>query len=114
VTTTDGHPSPGKLRQVKNEWFLLTPEGALMAALDASDLQSDPDEKLGSAPVHVVRFHWNGIPTRIFLNAYSGFLSASEILFADPTALAMRPGAIFVSGWPTPFGNSSPAVCTIP
>jgi hypothetical protein len=91
VTRTDGHPSAGKLRYSKNEWFPLTPEGALIAALDASDLQSDPDETLGSAPVHVVRFHWNEIPVRIFLNAYSGFLSASEIVFADPYSVANAP-----------------------
>jgi hypothetical protein len=91
ATLAGGHTSPGKLRESKNEWFLLTPEGAMLAALDASDLQPDPDEKVGSAPAHVVRFHWHGIPARIFINAYSGFLSASEIVFADPYSVGNAP-----------------------
>jgi hypothetical protein len=84
----DGKLYPGKLQESKNDWFLLSPEGALIAALGAIDLREEPDSKLNSAPVHVVSFHWHDVPVRLFLNAYNGYLAASEIVTADPYGIA--------------------------
>jgi hypothetical protein len=84
----NGQSYPGKIHKSNNEWFVLSPEGALLAALTAVDLHLDPDQQLGSALVHVVSFHWHGLPVRLFLNAHNGFVAASEIVTSDPYSVS--------------------------
>lgn len=70
----------------------LGPERVLLTALAAPDLHREPDVRLQDVPQQVLAFHWHGVPTRIFLNAYTELPTAVELTRAHPYDM-------FWSGW---------------
>lgn len=69
-------------------WGIEEPISALLYAQQARDLTQEPDTSLHGIPQHVVSFHLDGFPVRLFLNVSSGMPSAVEVLRVQSRASA--------------------------
>jgi hypothetical protein len=69
-------------------WVIEEPISALLYAQKARDLTQEPDSALHGIPQHVVSFHLDGFPVRLFLNVSSGMPSAVEVLRVQSRASA--------------------------
>jgi hypothetical protein len=78
-----GPGSPDTVQRAQEE-LVLGPERILVTALDASDLRAEPDTVLQSVPHHVVKFTWDHLPVRVFLNANTALPTAVEWVGAYP------------------------------
>lgn len=81
-----GKFAPGSRSQVEDARLrlALSPERAVLAALDAADLTAERDAELQGVPHHVVRWRWEGSPARLFLNAATGLPTALEVVRSSP------------------------------
>ncbi|TFW09455.1 hypothetical protein E4K72_05945 [Oxalobacteraceae bacterium OM1] len=66
------------------ETLALSPERALLSALDAADAHREPDTVVHGVPHQVVAFTLDGAPVRLYLSQYTQLPSALE--YAGPAA----------------------------
>ena len=78
--------------QLAEESFILAPDRALLLALAAPDLHTEPDLSFHGFPHHLVAFTWHNALIKILLSSYTALPSAVEIT-------RTRPYDIFWSPW---------------
>jgi len=78
--------------QQNEEQFAFGPERLLSTTEAASDLQQEPDAVLHGVLHHVLRFHWQGAPCTLFINADTGL--PWQVTFTRP-----YPYQVFLHAW---------------
>lgn len=68
----------------ESEWYVRTPERAVLTALEAGDLHLEKDEITQSVPHYVVAFTWQKTPVRLFINKYNSLPTAVETIKSYP------------------------------
>jgi hypothetical protein len=89
--TSDGKVTIGSPIYSQNDWYIQSPERAVLAALDSNDLRTEPDVVTESVLHHVVAFTWEKTPVRLFINSYNWFPTEVEITRVYPYDAAMAP-----------------------
>jgi hypothetical protein len=74
---------PGAAQEAE-ESIDLSPERALIAALDSADLRLETDSMIQDVSNHIVAFSLKGHPARLFLNADTALPTAVEIISDHP------------------------------
>ncbi len=77
-------PAPTLEAQNSEELLALTPERALLHALQASDLRLEKNVTMQGVNHHVLSCGWQGKTLRLFLNAHTALPTAAELVSEHP------------------------------
>jgi hypothetical protein len=82
----DGQLKPGAPVMLADarEQLLYQPYRLVLAASDAADLRRAGDDMLAGQTHHIVAFHHDGLPIRLWIDARTGRLTAAEIIHPMP------------------------------
>lgn len=83
---------PMSMEQVQDahETLAFSADRLALAALAAPDLRALADTKIHDEPYHTVSFTYNGVPARLYLNAYTGLPGIVEWSRAYPYSIFWR------------------------
>jgi hypothetical protein len=93
ASLSEGKTSAGRASaaQLADESLVLAPDRALLLALEATDLQNEPDISFHGFTHHVVSFGWHGSSIKILLSGYTNLPSAVEVTRSRPYEVYWSP-----------------------